>query len=326
MGNLWAAVLDWSNLELAAVRALKGKRNRSDARRFLDHSESELTRLRFDLESGQIGPGTFRQFRIRDPKPRIISAPSFRDRVLHHAIMNVMEPHLERRAIHHSYACRVGKGQFAALDAAVRFSRTFEWYAQMDVRSFFASIPKDRLLVAVARCFKDSRLLDALGQIVHGFEPASERGLPLGALTSQHLANFYLGAVDRHVTLALGRAAFVRYMDDWLVWDSDRTRLRAVVRSINQFCIRELALDLKIPRLNRTSAGISFLGHRVFPAEIRLARPARLGFLRSARNLEQRWAAGTICEPEAQRRMASLVGFTRHSASLQWRRRVFRDR
>jgi RNA-directed DNA polymerase len=326
IGNLWPSVMQWPNLELAAYRALRGKRRRPDARLFLKDMTGHLGRLYSDLEAGRVGPGTYRQFAIRDPKPRTISAPSFRDRVLHHAIMNVLEPHLERFAIHHSYACRVGKGQFAALDAAVRFSRRFDWYLQMDIRAFFPSIPRDRLLCAVARRFKDSRLLDALGQILHGFQAGQERGLPLGSLVSQHLANFYLGILDQEATLKMTLPAYVRYMDDWVIWDSDPARLIEAAKELRKFCASELGLEVKPEHQNRTRAGISFLGHRVFPEGTRLGRVGRVRFARRVRILDQAWADGSVSELDAQRRASSLLGFTQHSAFRQWRRRVFRER
>lgn len=106
------------NLLLASQKALRGKRRKVDARTFVAGLEENLNRLGQEIRTGQISSGVCSQFTIYDPKERLITAPCFAERVLHHAIMNVCEPAFERRLIHHSYACRKGKGQFAVLAAA----------------------------------------------------------------------------------------------------------------------------------------------------------------------------------------------------------------
>ena len=162
--------------------------------------------------------GRFSQFVIHDPKERIITAPCFAERVLHHAVMNVCEPKFEQWLINDTYACRVGRGQGAALSRAQQFARRFPFFLKIDVRKYFDSISHEILLSRLDLLFKDRRLLDLFERIVHSFRGNLGRGLPIGSLTSQHLANFYLGWFDRYAKETLRLKGYVRYMDDMALW------------------------------------------------------------------------------------------------------------
>jgi RNA-directed DNA polymerase len=108
-GNLWDALVSWENLLLAARKARRGKRDRSAVQRFEFDLEANLLALQKEMMNGFYSPGDFRTHWISRPKPRLISAAPYRDRVVHHALMNVLEPILERHFHPHSYACREGK-------------------------------------------------------------------------------------------------------------------------------------------------------------------------------------------------------------------------
>lgn len=215
-----------ANLELALRKALRGKRRKGDARAYVANAEENLNALAAQIRCGRLVVGRATQFTIYDPKERLITARCFAERVLHHAIMNVCEPEFERRLIHHSYACRQGKGQFAALEAAARFARRHEWFLKADVRKYFESIPKAGLLARLERVFGDVRVLDMFGQILHAHRPGEPRGLPIGSLISQHLANLYLDPADRFAAERQGGGAYVRYMDDFVLWSSEKSRLK----------------------------------------------------------------------------------------------------
>ena len=123
VGNLFDAIADRTNLQLAVWKAMRGKRGRPEARHYVEHLDARLTELSEGLRSGTFPVGRFQQFVIRDPKERIITAPCFAERVLHHAIMNVCEPHFERWLIADTFACRAGKGSAAkhcAVPASLR--------------------------------------------------------------------------------------------------------------------------------------------------------------------------------------------------------------
>ena len=185
-------VADRANLIRAYTLASRRKTAHADVMRFAANIEQELAGLRAGILGGSVSPGPLKRFAIRDPKPRMISAPSFRDRVLHHAIMNVMGPILEASLIDHSYACRINKGPLAAVHHAQRCSNRGGWYAQIDIQSYFPSIRHDLLLERLSKKFRNAALLDLVRRVLDGHQDQPGTGLPIGALTSQHFANFYL--------------------------------------------------------------------------------------------------------------------------------------
>ena len=253
----------------------------------------------------------------------MICAASFRERVLHHALMNVCEPVLERAAIFDSYACRKGKGQLAAVRRAEGYARQYGWFLKMDIRKYFDSVDKEVMLALLARKFKDAAVLDLFAQILASYETAPGRGLPIGNLTSQHFANVYLAPLDRFIKERLGRRAYVRYMDDFVVWGQSGVELRAVQREVAAFLAAELRLDLKANvAVNNTASGMDFLGYRIFPRELRLARRSKLRFARKFRRYERAWAEGRWSERQLQQRMQALVAFTLPARSRNWRMQV----
>jgi retron-type reverse transcriptase len=191
-GNLFSKITARDNLRLAVYRALRGKRERRDAREFVADLEANLRRMAAGLQSGSFPLGRCIQFTIHDPKERLITAPCFAERVLHHAIMNVCEPEFERFLIDQTYACRRGKGRIAALQRAKRYSRQYPVMLKFDVRKCFDSIPHEHLLERLQRRFKDRSLLELFERIIDAHETSPGHGLPIGSLMSQHLANFYL--------------------------------------------------------------------------------------------------------------------------------------
>ena len=156
-------------------------------------------------------------FRILDPKPRLIHAPGFPDRVLHHAIMAHAGPVLDRGLVDDTYACRTGKGTLAAVQRACAQAGRFAWFAQIDIRAYFASIGHERLLALLQRRFRDRDLLALLRRIVGAHQPTAGCGLPIGTLTSQYFANFYLNGLDRLLLEHMRVRGYVRYLDD-AVW------------------------------------------------------------------------------------------------------------
>jgi hypothetical protein len=321
---LFDAVLERENLRKAVHLALKGKRDRADARAWLARLDANLDRMRTQLADGTLPVGRFRQFVIYDPKERIITAPCFEERVLHHALMNVCEPHLERWLIFDSYACRRGKGRDRALRRARQFAQRYPFFLKMDVRKYFDSLPHDGLLELWRRRFKDPRLDHLVGRIVRSYRGAIGCGLPIGSLTSQHWANFYLGWFDRFVKEHLHVRGYVRYMDDLAFWSDDAARLRDITQQAARFLSDELELLVKPrPYRNRTAHGMDFLGCRVFRTHLILNRRSRLRFRRKLRRLEAAWVAGVLGEVEVQTRATALVAFARASGVSTW---LFRRR
>ena len=149
-GNLWPDVIAFANLHRAAKEAQCGKRGRPDVLRFHFNLEDELWRLHDELLRRTYQPGRFRTFMIHEPKVRQISAAPYRDRVVHHALCNVLEPVFERGFVFDSYACRAGKGTHAAVRRCQEFARRYRYVLKADVRKFFPSVDHKILKAALA--------------------------------------------------------------------------------------------------------------------------------------------------------------------------------
>lgn len=318
-GQLLDAIADWDNLRLAAAKALRGKRAKADARAYLAQLDANLTRLRQQILDNTVVLGRFQQFTVYDPKERRITAPCFEERVLHHAIMNVCEPVFERWLIHDTYACRCGKGRVACLQRAQDFARRHAFFLKLDVRRYFDSIDHGVLKELLARRFKDRRLLALLGRIIESYAVSAGKGLPIGSLTSQHFANFYLGRCDRFIKETCRTPGYVRYMDDMALWAASTAELRNCLKAVEQFLHDRLRLGLKAPYLNRSAGGMALLGCRVFPRHQRLTPRSWQRFRRKLEAVDRALRLGGISELEAQQRCAALVAFTRTPGLKTWR-------
>jgi retron-type reverse transcriptase len=166
----------------------------------------------------------------------VIHAAPFRDRVLHHAIMNVCEPIFERAQIFDSYACRKGKGTRAALFRAREFARRYPCYLKLDIRKYFHSINHDQLKKTLGRSFKDGELLALFDAIIDGCPMTTGHGLPIGNLTSQFFANHFLAPLDRYLKERLRVPGYIRYMDDFVLWGNSTPDLSCWEHDARRFC------------------------------------------------------------------------------------------
>jgi RNA-directed DNA polymerase len=317
--HLFERIADRDNLRLAVHKALIGKRSKGDARAFVCRLDDNLDWMRSALLQGDFPVGVYNQFTIFDPKERLITAPCFRERVLHHAIMNLCETVFERWLIADTFACRKNKGRLAALLRAQTFSRRFAFFLKLDIRKYFDSVSHPILLGRLRRLYKEHRLLELFERIITAYESTPCRGLPNGSLTSQHFANFYLGGLDRFVKEQLRVRGYARYMDDCVLWADSSAELRRHLDAVRTFLSVQLDLSLKAsPYINRTGHGLDFLGCRVFPSHLVLNRRGRVRFRRKLKTLEHSLLAGQLDEAVLQQRATALVAFTRTPGVSAW--------
>lgn len=319
-GNLYRGIHSTSNLVLALRRALRGKRHKSSSIRFLAQCRDNLRLVQQKLSSRSWYPDEYNTFTIHEPKERLITAAPFEDRVVHHAIMNMVEPHLERFSIHDSYACRRGKGLHTAIARARTYQRRYAWFLKLDIRKYFDSIDHSVLKCLLVRRFKDRDLVDLFSRIIDSASTRPGKGLPIGNLTSQHFANFYLGHLDHSVKDTLGRKAYVRYMDDFCVWSHSKADLQEVKMHVEEFLNTSLRLTLKetATRLAPVSYGMPFLGFRVFPHTIRMKRETLRRFVRKLRRYDYFVRHGLVVEDAGLQAIQSLYSFVRVADSTRF--------
>lgn len=310
-----------ANLCRAFHRAARGKRHHREVQSFEMNLLARLSALGDAIHEGRAPLNRFRRFQIRDPKPRLIHAPVFEDRVVHHALMAFVGPVLDRALIDDSFACRVGRGSLAAVLRAQRHLRRHAWYVKVDIRKYFASIPHDRLIAAVAKKIGRGDLSHVLSRIVRGFEHTPGRGLPIGALTSQYLANFYLAPLDRFLVNDQRVAAVTRYMDDQLVWCARAEVARTVLADVRHFVHDALGLELKRGGfVQRSCAGLSFLGFRIYPGVLKLSRRRQRRYRVARDRWERVYMAGEVDALGLQQGYASAWAMTAHADASGFRR------
>ncbi len=323
-GHLFEKVADFGALCAAARRAARGKARSHCAAYFIFHLETEVIALQREIMDGSYRPRPYRTFSISDPKPRTISAADFRDRVAHHALCAALEPLFERAAIFDSYACRPGKGTHAAVSRARAFAGRFRYFLKLDVRKFFEHVDHGVLKRGLRRLVKDSRLLRLADRIIEHGAPGSPkgRGLPIGNLTSQHFANYYLTPLDRFVKEELRVPGYARYMDDLLLLADSKDFLRAARESIRGFVEGTLKLNLKAEAavLAPVSEGIPFLGLRLWPGTIRLDGSGKRRLIRGLRLAGRDLRNGRAGEDEVSASIRSRLGHAEHADTLALRR------
>ena len=191
------SIAERSNLILALHKAAQGKRHRLEVAVFLQQVDYRLNQLAADILTEKMPYGRYHTFQIFDPKKRLIHAACFEDRVFHHAIMNLASPVLERAMLSCSFACRPEKGVHKAVQVVQQNLRKYSYYCKIDIASYFASINHETLLNILMRRFKGKEIEQQFQRIIASHQADLGKGMPIGSLTSQYFANYYLDGLDR---------------------------------------------------------------------------------------------------------------------------------
>lgn len=340
-GNLWENLICFESLLRAATKARRGKRFGPLVAHFEFHLETELWRLHRQLREQTYAPGPYRTFLIHEPKERQISAAPYRDRVVHHALTAVLEPIFERAFSHDSYASRKHKGTHAAVLRAQQFARGHRYVLKADIQKFFPSVDHEILKALVARKIKDPKVLWLVGQIIDNSNPQEpvlnyfsgddlftpderRRGIPIGNQTSQFFANVYLDPLDHFLKDQLRNKGYVRYVDDFLVFDDDKHHLAEVKERVSDFLVRlRLRLHPDKSVIFPVKEGIRFLGYRVFPTHRLLPKENVRRFRRRVRGMQEDYAMGRASFAEIYQRLMSWNGHARQANTYRLRSRLF---
>ncbi len=341
LGGLWPRLITFSNLLEAYRKARLGKRRRPDVLAFELDLETELIELQRQLTDSSYRPGDYRLFSIYERKPRTIAAAPFRDRVVHHALMNVIEPPLDRTFIDHSYACRTGRGVHRAVAQYQRRAHRYAYVLKLDIEKYFHSIDRGILKQELYRRIKDRNVLVLLERIIDCgphvkpqlryfsgddlLTPLERQiGIPIGNLTSQFFANLYLDHFDHFMQERSGAHAYLRYVDDMVVLGDDKRELWRIRQRVADY-LESLRLRLHPCKAHifRVSDGVDFLGYRVFRNRILLRNENGRRFARRLRTLARLYAEGSIGFADINPSVQSWIGHAVHADTLGLRRKVF---
>lgn len=338
---MYAQLTTWDNLLLAYRKASKGKRSQPNVAAFEHDLEDNLLRLQAELQEKSYCPGSYHSFYIHEPKRRLISAAPFRDRVVHHALCNLIEPIFERSFISDSYANRVGKGTHRALDRCQEFSRRYPYVLQGDIQQFFPSIDHAILRQLLAQKVDDPDVLWLIDQVLASgvgilaeeyemvwfpdddlLSACRPRGLPIGNLTSQFWANVYLNAFDQFCKRTLGCRAYVRYVDDILLFAADKTTLWSWLEAIQAYLERLRLVLHPGGHPKPVTEGISFLGFVIFPQQRRLKRPKAVYYRRRWRRLLTDYQDGVVTFDQLTASVRGWVNYARYGNTVGLRKAI----
>jgi hypothetical protein len=343
MGAMYAAITSWDNLWQSYRQAVRGKRRRRSGAEFDHQVADHLIALQGELREKRYHPGAYRHFFIHEPKRRKISAAAFRDRVVHHALCNFIEPIFESRFIAHSYANRRGKGTHRAIDRLQQWSRRYPYVLRADVIQHFPSLDHERLRAKLARHLRDEEVLWLIDRIISSgagvlndvydqvyfsgddlLAACRPRGLPIGNLTSQFWSNVYLNDFDWFVLRDLGCGAYLRYVDDFALFSDHKPTLwnwrQAIIERLGQ---ERLSIHETKAQVVPTRCGIPWLGFVVYPTHRLLKRRNAINFSRRfARNLDE-YRAGRISFGELDASVQGWINHVRYADSWGLREQLF---
>ncbi len=269
------------NLMLAFRKARKGKSQKPYVKEFEADLENNLLKLKSEMENFTYKPFPMKTFVIRDPKTRMISAPHFRDRMVHHALCNIIEPIFDRSFIHDSYASRKGKGTHAAIRRFDEFKRKVScngrsingakddnmiigYVLKADIKHYFASVDHETMLKIIRKKITDEKAMTLMRIILYSYGH-NGKGMPIGSLTSQLFANIYLNELDYFMKHNVKAKFYIRYMDDFVILHKSREILEKTKEQISEYLLAlKIELHKEKTKIYPLYCGVNFLGYRIF--------------------------------------------------------------
>lgn len=345
MTTMFDAITSWDNLWLAYRQAARGKRRIASAAAFDHQVADRLITLQTELQNKCYQPGAYRHFFIHEPKRRKISAAPFRDRVVHHALCNLIEPIFNAHFIEHSYGNRRGKGTHRAVDRVQHWARHYRYVLRMDVVQHFPSLDHELLRVKLRQHLHDKAVLRLADTIIASgagvlddvyraqYFPGDDllsacrpRGLPIGNLTSQFWSNVYLNNFDWFVRRELGCSAYLRYVDDFALFSNNKSQLWDWKEAIiTRLAHERLTIHEPQAQVLPTRCGIPWLGFVVYPTHRRLKRRNAVNFTRRFKCNLEAYRTGGITFAELDASVNGWINHVRYADTWGLREHIFRS-
>lgn len=333
--GLYQRLYSYENLLLAFKKARKGKTTKDYIIEFERDLADNLEQLRAELLLHSYRPKPLQTFILRDPKTRKISKSDFRDRIVHHALCNIIEPLFEKRFIYDSYANRLGKGTLKAIQRFDVFKRKVShnftrntFVLKADIRHYFEAVDHDILLSILQHTIKDERVLWLIKIILNNYYNKEQgKGMPLGNLTSQFLANVYLNELDQFVKHALKAKYYIRYVDDFVILDSSPAQLWEYQRRIGLFLQEQLTLRLHPDksRIIPFQRGTEFLGLKIFPRHKRIKQKNLRKFYQKLQSLYEEYGEGNVPYDNIYDFLEGWVAYAKQANTYRLRQKILTD-
>jgi len=311
--HLWDKFISPENFDLAAKKAVRGKKSKADINKFLARRGEYLDALRELVATGKFKTSPYRVIKIYEPKERYIYVlPLYPDHIVHHALINILGPIWQRMFIRDSYACIPGRGLHDASRRVMDFIRENKYVLQCDIRKFYPNISHRRMMEIVAKKIADKKILELLSEIV--WSVGGDKNIPIGNLTSQWLGNVYLHELDMFVKHKLRWRAYIRYCDDFCLMGNDTRMLHLAAGKLAAFLYDDLGLEFSKCVVRPTALGVDYIGYRHFPGFILLRRRS----IRKIRRRIENIATHNDFSNHAMGQLASARGWIRWACSYNY--------
>jgi RNA-directed DNA polymerase len=317
-GNLYEKLTSPENIHLAWQEARRGKSTKGTVRRFERDPETNLARIRESLVQKTYQPSPYKTKMIYEPKKRLIYILPFDpDRIVHHALMQVVEPIWTRLFISDSYACIRGRGLHAGSRRTMEFVRRNRYCLKMDISKFYPSVDHAIMFDIIRHKIKCPETLELFRKIIYSIPDG--KNVPIGNYTSQWMGNLYLNELDMFVKHTLRVKDYIRYCDDFLLFHDDKAVLNRAAREIEEFLSKRLALKMSKCDLFPVSRGVDFLGYRHFPGYVLLRKSTSIRIRRRLGKLSALLAAGRITLDRFRGSVASVNGWMKWANTQNFR-------
>lgn len=335
--NVYYEITSFHTLMVADTHVSKGKRENTERLRFYDNREGNLEEISTLLRAGKVPKVEYHSFYVYVPKVRKVIFIDYWSKVVQRAIYDVLNPKICRTFIEHTYACVKGRGQLAAMEQLytwMRETRTSgtEWYYyKFDVAKFFYRIDHEILMDICRKKIDDPRTVDLLGYYINNDavpfgmpldanqltiteeQMLYDLGIPIGGGLSHMLGNMYLDPLDQFCKRALGIKRYIRYMDDIIILDNDKERLKEYGRRMTQFLEERLHLNFNNKTaLRPVRVGCEFVGFVIYNDHVILRKSTTLRMKRTLRKTRQDYHDNLITFKEANATMQSYLAMLSH--------------
>jgi RNA-directed DNA polymerase len=316
-GDLFDKIVDPANIYEAYLTARKGKTWQDTVKYFESDLDRNLDQIRAALIDGSFQTSEYTRMMIYEPKEReIFRLPFNPDRIVQHAIMNVVAPIWDRMFIYDSYSCRTGKGIHAGSRRTMEFIRSSgpgSYCLQMDVSKFYPTIDQDILIDIIHDKIKCRRTLDLLEEIICSFPGG--KNVPIGNYTSQWFGNLYLNEVDQRVKHLHREKYYIRYCDDSIIISQDKNGLHALASDLESYLAEHLNQSLSRCTIYPVSQGIDFLGYRHFPWGVLIRKSTVKRMRKRLKRRREEVQSGAISQDQYRSSIASVRGWLRWANS-----------
>lgn len=339
--KLYKKLYSKENLISAFRKARKGKSKQDYVMDFESDLEKSIALLQRDLRLKTYKPDKLKKFIVRDPKTRKIHSSMFRDRVVHHAIINLIQPIYEKIFIYDSFASRKFKGTHLAVKRFEYFvnkvssngrkikkpfnNNSIRGYVlKADIKHYFATIDHKILFSILTKKIKDKDFMNLIKIILDNFETSREgKGLPLGNYTSQFFANVYLNHLDYFVKHKIKAKYYIRYVDDFVILHKNKKVLSEYMDKIEKYLkFLELELHPEKSEIHALRNGITFLGYRVF-YHYRLLRKRNINYFMKQLNKKiELYRSGLIEDKEFEGFVNGWFGYCKFANTYKFRKKI----